>query len=152
MYFDRLHVILASSTGQLLHDHLFQLAPPSSTTLTAGQFLIHYSAPSLDLRPRPKVTVKVTISQYSTGAVFADVEIRNDSGSAFRFSTQDVQLYVNGARVEQTNPAAEPLDVTDTVITQIYFKPSRFAAALSGLVYTSSDPLSDGFTKTDGTT
>lgn len=118
--------------------------------------MIHYSAPSLDVSPRPGVSLKVTLSQYSSGAasgaVHATVDIRNDSGSAFRFFSEDLQLYVDGTRVEQTNPGAKPIEVTGGVTTFIYFNPSQFDPAPSGLVYTSSDPESKGFTRSDGQT
>jgi len=152
IYFDQLHVVLVAEGGRVAYDHTFQVAPPSSTTSTTQAFIIYYSGPSLDVSPRRGVTLKATISQYSSGAIFANVEIRNDSGSAFQFLSEDLQLYVDGTRVEQTNADLRPMEVTGGVVTQIYFNPSAFDPHLAGLVYTSSDPQSQGFTASDGPT
>ncbi len=153
LYFDRVHVVLApTQCGEALYDHTFQVTPPSSTTSTALPFVIRYSAPSLEVRPRAGVTLAVDVSYYR-GTVVLDVEITNDSSSAFHFPQEDLQLYVNNVRVERTQEEAGwPTEFAagSGGSSYIYLTVPQFDPYAAGLLYISSDPESYGFTASDG--
>lgn len=153
IYFDRLRVVLLTRGGDLLYDHTFQVTPPAGTTSTTQEYAVYYSAPRLDASPREGVHLTVTVSRYSWGGTHAGVEMRNASGSVFRFSDTDLRLYVNGvAAAHSSAGTGSPLEVADghTMVKDIYFEVAEFDPALSGLEYTASDPLSEGFTCSDG--
>ncbi len=108
IYFDRLRVVLAADGGAVLYDHTFQVTAPSSTTSTTQPFTVLYSAPRLQVGPREGVRLTVTIIRDFSGPVTAMIEIRNSSGSAFRLSSEDLQLYLDSTRVREVNPSQEP--------------------------------------------
>jgi len=156
LYFDRLHVVLVvAQGGEVLYDRTFQVTPPSSTTSTTLPFIIRYSAPSLEVRPRQGVTVNVSVSDY-WGTIVLDAEVINDSSSAFHFSRDDLQLYVNDVRIEPTQDGA---DMPTAIAAPgsggsmyIYFSVGEFDPYAAGILYISSDPQSQGFTVSDGPT
>jgi hypothetical protein len=137
----------------VLYVHTFTVTPPSSTTSTTQQFITYYSAPSLTVTPREGVDFAVTVSRGSQGGVAVSVAIANKSASAFFFSREDLQLYLNRVRIEPTQEGADaPTEVAAaaTGSTNIYFTPVQFDPYAAGLLYTSSDPQSKGFTASDG--
>jgi hypothetical protein len=102
----------------------------------------HYSAPGLDVRPWEGVRLAVKLSQWTEQTICASVEISNDSGSPFWFANRDLQLDVNGTRMEQTNPDLAPFEVAGgsrtAFRTDVYFIVSQFDAPSSEIVYTPS--------------
>jgi hypothetical protein len=130
-------------------EHLHELGIDAQPTAA----VTHYPTPSLDVSPRPGVSLTVALGQWDY-IVRASVRIRNQSGSPFRFANNDLRLYVNGTRVEQTNPDLKPFEVpsgTETEFrTDVYFTVDQFDPASAGLLYKSSDPKSRGFTARDG--
>ncbi len=133
--------------------------PPGHDPLV--QTVTFYSAPRLDMEPRDGVKIEVSLSvrratdesaSISQG-VLASVEIQNRSGSSFRLSPDDLQLFVNctSAEHESTFPAQEVPDTGEGLrIYSVTFSVADFDPSVSGLVYVSSDPASMGFTRTDG--
>ena len=115
----------------------------------------HYSVPRLDASPRQGVSLTVTLSQWDY-IISATVEIRKESGSPFRFANKDLQLYLNGTRMEQTNPDLAAFTIAGGAGTEfrtdVYFIVAQFDSASGGLVYSSSDSGSRGFTASDGPT
>ena len=89
-----------------------------------------YAAPRLAVNPRDGVTLTVTTSQWTEDRVTATVLIRNSSGSPFSFNNQDLQLYLNGTSMEQTNPDLAPFEVASGTSaefrTDVYFIVSQF--------------------------
>ena len=102
----------------------------------------HYSAPNLHASPKVGVSLAVKLSQWTEDRVCATVEIRNDSGAPFRFGNRDLQLDVNGVRMEQTNPALELFEVAGGAgtefRTEVYFIVPQFNASSSEIVYAPS--------------
>ncbi len=155
LYFDRLRMALVvAQEGEVLYDHTFEAAPPSSTTSTTLPFLIRYSAPRLEVTPRAGVTLRADVSYY-WGTVVLDVEITNDSSSAFHFPQEDLQLYVNNVRVEPTQEdAGWPTEFAagSGGSSSIYLTVPQFDPYAAGLLYIASDSQSQGFTARDGLT
>jgi hypothetical protein len=153
LFFDRLQVVLVvAQEGEVLYDHTFQVTPPSSTTSATLPFIIRYSAPRLEVTPRAGVTLRTDVSYY-WGTVVVDVEITNESPSAFHFAQEDLRLYMNDVRIERTQDAAEwPTEFTagSGGSSYIYFAVSQFDPYAAGLLYISSDSQSLGFTASDG--
>ena len=154
IYFDRLRVVLTVKGGAVVYDHTFHVTPPSSTS-TTQRFQVFYSAPRLQVTPREGVSLEVTVSKSRQGQVLVIVDITNKSASTFHFSREDLQLYLKGVRIE---PTQEGADVPTEFAagqgggTVIYFTPAQFDPYFAGLLYTSSDPQSHGFTASDGPT
>ena len=133
--------------------------PPGQDPLV--QTVIFYSAPRLDMEPRDGVKIEVSLSMRRatdepasiSEGVLASIEIENRSGSSFLFSPDDLQLFVNCTSAEQET-ASRAQEVPDTGegvhIYVVAFGIGDFDPSVSGLVYVSSDPASDGFTQTDG--
>jgi hypothetical protein len=151
LYFDQLQVVLVAQDGEVLLDHIFQVTPPSSTTSSTQQFITYYSAPSLQVSPREGVRLEVTVSKHSLGTVTATVRITNKSSTTFHFSADDLQLYLNGVRVQpiRSGPRAE-FDAGSSEATYIDFDPAQFNPYGAGLLYISSDSQSKGHTARDG--
>jgi hypothetical protein len=130
-------------------EHLHELGIDAQPTAA----VTHYPTPRLDASPRQGVSLTVTLSRWDY-IVCAGVEIRNESGSPFRFANKDLQLYVNGTRVEQTNPGLAAFEIASGAGTEfrtdVYSMVDQFDSASGGLLYTSSDPRSRGFTASDG--
>ncbi len=155
IYFDRLRVVLTAEGGEVAFDHTFQVTPPSSTTSTTQPFDIYYSAPSLEISPEEGVEIEVTVHRYSNGRqVVASCEIRNSSGSPFLFSDRDLQLYLDGQPVAYDRAEGKTVEVPDreqgSSIMGVVFDAPEFDPYAAGLLYTSSDPESLGFTASDG--
>ena len=153
LYFDQLHVSIVDENGEVLYDHTFEVTPPSSTTSTTQPFTVIYSAPSLQVTPREGVSLVAQVTKSSQGTVQVTVAITNASASAFRFSQEDIQLYLNGV---PTEPAPEVSDAPHEAAAGanaawlLFFTPAQFDPTVAGLLYTSSDPESVGFTASDG--
>jgi hypothetical protein len=154
IYFDRLHVVLVSEGGEVLHDHIYEVDPPEVTTSTTQAFLTHYSAPALSLNPRKGVSLAITVTKTSQGLVWGEVDVINHSDSAFTFSEGDLQLLVDGVPVPRSGfyELREPLlvDSGSRKTTSVVFTLTEFDPYKAGLLYTSSDPESEGFTASDG--
>jgi hypothetical protein len=153
--FDRLQVVLRSSSGGTLYDHTFPVVPAENTPAPTILTQVYYSAPSLDVSPRAGVKLTTSISTVEgSSEVLVSVQIRNTSGTSFHFPSTDLELYVAGHRAAQRKPEAGPIDVPSTGdglggIDLAFIAPD-FDPATSGLLYRSSDPLSAGFTGSDG--
>lgn len=117
------------------------------------QIVTFYSAPRLDMEPRDGVKIEVSLSTRRATDEPASIEIQNRSGSSFRFSPDDLRLYVNCTSAAQ-NTASRAQEVPDTGegvhIYGVAFGIGDFDPSVSGLVYITSDPASNGFTQTDG--
>lgn len=153
IYFDQLRVSIVTEAGEVLYDHSFEVTPPSSTTSTTQPFTVFYSAPSLQVTPREGVSLVAQVTKSSQGTVQVTVAITNASASAFRFSQEDVQLYLNGVRTEPTPEVSDaPLEAAAGAngAWLLFFTPAQFDPSMAGLLYTSSDPGSVGFTASDG--
>ena len=128
--------------------------PPSGEV--SPLVVVYYSAPRLDMEPRESVSIEVSLSRtQSLKTVEARVEITNSSGSSFRFSPNDLRLFVNRARVEQKRRSEKPREIPSradggSVIFLGFDAPDDFDPAESGLVYVCSDPANVEFTRTDG--
>jgi hypothetical protein len=115
--------------------------------------VIEYSAPRLQVTPREGVGLDVSVSDYGGGVVL-EVRVINDSPTAFRFSREDLQLYVGKVRIKPTETGA---DVPTAIAAPgsgsdiyLYFRVGDFDPYAAGLLYVSSDPESGGFTAMDG--
>jgi hypothetical protein len=133
--------------------------PPGHDPLV--QTVTFYSAPRLDVKPRDGVKMEVSLSVRRatdesasiSGGVLASIEIQNRSGSSFRFSPNDLQLFVNctSAEQESSSTAQEVPNTGEGLhIYGVVFGVGDFDPSATGLVYVSSDPTSVGFTQTDG--
>jgi hypothetical protein len=153
IYFDQLHVVLVTEGGEALYDHTFEVTPPSSTTSTTQPFTVFYSAPGLQVTPREGVSLVAQVTKSSQGAVQVTVAITNSSASAFAFSQEDIQLYLNGVRLEPTpevSDAPHEAAAGANAAWLLFFAPAQFDPNVAGLFYTSSDRQSVGFTASDG--
>jgi hypothetical protein len=125
---------IPTSVRKHLHDLGIDQQPTAVVT--------HYTAPSLDVRPREGVRLTVKVSQWTEGRICASVKISNDSGAPFWFANRDLQLDVNGTRMEQTNPDLAPFEVAGEAGTEfrtdVYFIAAQFDAPSSEIVYTPS--------------
>ena len=153
-------MVIVAESGEVLYDHTFEVTPPSSTTSTTEPFITYYSGPRLDVSPREGVSLTVTVSKATQGwvasiEIYATIWIHNASGSPFHFSVEDLQLYLNGARAEPGKDSMfAPVDVAAQADGEgaAYFELSEFDPSTAGLLYTSSDARSRGFTASDGPT
>jgi hypothetical protein len=154
IYFDRLHVVFVAEGGEVLFDHVFEVDPPAVTTSTTQTFFTHYSAPALSVSPRQGVILTVTVTKSSQGLAWGEVDMTNDSDSAFTFSEQDLQLFSDGISAPRSESwmLREPLLVGpgSRKTTNVVFTLPEFDPYTAGLLYTSSDPGSEGFTASDG--
>ena len=109
-------------------EHLHELGIDAQPTAA----VTHYPTPRLDTSPRQGVSLTVTLSQWDD-IVCASVAIRNESGSGFRFANKDLQLYVNGTRMEQTNPRLAAFAIANGAGTEfrtdVYFMVDQFDSA-----------------------
>jgi hypothetical protein len=156
LFFDTVQVVVATSAGEILYDHTFQVAPPESTSSTTRGFMTYYSGPVLDVKPRQGVHLAVSVSRGSDGTtIVISVAMENHSSSAFTLSWGDVRFYVDGVRLEmdldgQELPDRSPVAAGGTDSAGLYFTVPDFDPYAAGLQYVSSDPSSAGFTASDG--
>lgn len=154
LYFETLQVVVATGTGEVLYDHLYQVDPPVSTSSTAQGFLTYYSGPALRVTPREGVSLETKISRGSDGATIqVSVWIGNDSATEFALSLDDFRFFVDGAPLNPIDEVAEvppPVAAGSTDGRAIYFFVQNFDPYAAGILYVSTDPGSAGFTASDG--
>jgi hypothetical protein len=93
------------------------------------------------------------VAKSSQGEVQVIVGITNSSDSAFHFSQEDLQLYLNSVRIEPTLEEADaPHEAApgSNLTRFIFSTPVQFDPHSTGLLLISRDPRSEGFTASDG--
>lgn len=119
-----------------VRDHLHNLGIDAQPTAT----VTYHDTPRLAKTLQEGVSITVTASQWTDRRVCATVLIRNDSGLPFVFQNRDLQLYVGGVGMKQTQPDLAPFEVaagTGVMFrTDIYFVVPEFDPAAGAFLYT----------------
>ena len=154
LYFDTVQVVIATSAGEILYSHTFQVAPPESTTSSTQGVITYYSSPGLRVTPREGISLEANVNRGSDGTTIqVIVHIANDSSEPFAYSASDVRLYLDGSPIDPTDQASDELVLIAPGSGDnraIYFTVPDFDPNAAGLLYVSSDPGSAGFTAGDG--
>jgi hypothetical protein len=154
LYFDTVQVVIATSAGEILYSHTFQVAPPESTTSSTQGVVTYYSSPGLRVTPREGISLEANVNRGSDGTTIqVIVHIANDSSEPFAYSASDVRLYLDGSPIGPTDQASDELVLVAPGSGDnraIYFTAPDFDPNAAGLLYVSSDPGSAGFTAGDG--
>lgn len=125
---------IPASLKEYLHERGVDAQPTADVT--------RYGAPTLEVTPRDDVSLTVAASQWTQDRITATVLIRNTSNLPFSFANKDLQLLVNGAKMEQTNPYLAPFEIADGTSaefrTDVYFVVAQFDPTSSEFVYAPS--------------